>query len=157
MEDIDDKILYNNFLEGDMKSFEIIVKKYAEKIIYFIFGFVKEIDIAEDLSQDVFLHILVNKEKYDFKYSLKTWLFIIARSRSLDYLRKNKRRLVLETECLKENELELLENIEDEVFKNIRNNNLKLEIQKLPNMQRKSSIFILYRRINIQRDCHSFK
>ena len=61
----EDKKLYKRFLNGDNESFELIINKYMEKIIYFIYKFVKSMDVAEDLAQDVFVYILMNKEKYD--------------------------------------------------------------------------------------------
>ena len=62
--------LYRKFLNGDEESFGKIIDKYAEKLIYFIFGFVKDIEVAKDLSQDVFVYIYTKKKDYDFKYSL---------------------------------------------------------------------------------------
>ena len=57
----DDKKLYKSFLNGDQKSFELIMDKYMENLIYFIYGFVKRIDVAEDLAQDVFVYILMKR------------------------------------------------------------------------------------------------
>ena len=74
----EDKKLYKRFLDGDNESFEIIINKYMEKIIYFIYKFVKSMDVAEDLAQDVFVYILINQEKYNSKYSLKAYLYTIA-------------------------------------------------------------------------------
>ena len=87
----DDKKLYKSFLNGEQKSFELIMDKYMENLIYFIYGFVKRIDVAEDLAQDVFVYILMNKKKYDFKYSLKTYLYIIAKSKAINYIKREKR------------------------------------------------------------------
>ena len=61
-----DKELYKSFLDGNSESFEKIVLKYKDSIIYFISRYTKDIDIAEDISQDVFVYILLNKDKYDF-------------------------------------------------------------------------------------------
>ena len=60
----EDKKLYKKFLNGDNESFEIIINKYMEKIIYFIYKFVKSLDVAEDLAQDVFVYILINQENF---------------------------------------------------------------------------------------------
>ena len=127
----EDKKLYKKFLSGDKESFEYIVDKYMEKIIYFIYRFVKRIDVAEDLAQDVFVYILMNKEKYDFKYSLKTYLYIIAKSRAINYIKKESK-----ISYLQDNEyLFTEEEIEDIVFKKEKNEKLKSAIDKLPNPQ----------------------
>lgn len=125
MQDIgqEDKDLYRNFLNGDEEAFETIVDKYAEKLIYFIFGFVKDIEVAKDLSQDVFVYIYTKKKDYDFKYSLKTYLFVIGKSRAKNYLKKESKNVKLVDEVLYRSEL--LVDIEEEVLKNINKEKLR--------------------------------
>lgn len=132
----DDKILYKEFLQGKSEAFEKIMDKYSEKIIYFIYSFVKNIEIAEDLAQDVFVYILANKNNYNFEYSLKTYLFMIGKCRALNYLKKEKRIIYLEDNNLLE-QGKILVDIEDVVFNNIRNENLKRAISKLKPEQEK--------------------
>ena len=55
MEQETDKKLYQEFLKGNNSSFEKIVIKHKDKLIYFISTYVKNIDIAEDIAQDVFV------------------------------------------------------------------------------------------------------
>lgn len=88
--------LYKEFLMGKQTSFDELMNKYRNNLICFIQGYVKNIDIAEDLAQDVFVYILINKKEYDFKYSMKTYLYTIARSRALNYLKREKRIISLE-------------------------------------------------------------
>lgn len=120
--------LYQEFLNGSQESFEEIVLRYREKLIYFIQRYVNNYDIAEDLMQDVFVYILINREKYDFKYSLKTYLFTIGKSRALNYLKREKRMINI-------NEFDLYANnneeIEEIIFKTEKANNLKQAIKKL--------------------------
>lgn len=71
MEGKTDKELYKEFLQGNKESFEKIVIKHKDAMIYFIQKYVKSIDIAEDLAQDVFVYILIHKKNYKFEYSLK--------------------------------------------------------------------------------------
>ena len=88
--------LYKEFLMGNQESFDVLMDKYRNSLICFIQGYVKNIDIAEDLAQDVFVYILINKKEYDFKYSMKTYLYTIARSRALNYLKREKKIISLE-------------------------------------------------------------
>ena len=126
MEEKTDKELYKEFLLGNKESFEKIVLKHKDSIIYFIQRYVKSIDIAEDLAQDVFVYILANKKNYKFEYSLKTYLYTIAKSKALNYIKREKRIIELD-----ENQFEDLEELEEKVFKNERAENLKKAIQKL--------------------------
>ena len=88
---MDDKELYKQFLKGNMTAFEEIVIKHKDRLIYFIMQYVKNFEVAEDLAQDAFVYILINKKEYDFKYSLKTYLYTIAKSRAINYLKKERR------------------------------------------------------------------
>ena len=75
----EDKILYEEFLKGNEEGFNKLVYKYKNNVIYFITRYVKNLDVAEDIFQDVILYILENKEKYNSKYSFKTYLYMIAK------------------------------------------------------------------------------
>lgn len=120
--------LYKEFLKGNQKSFEEIVLRYREKLIYFIQRYVNNYDIAEDLMQDVFVYLLINKEKYNFKYSLKTYLFTVGKSRALNYLKREKRIVNI-------NEFDLYikdnEEIEEIIFKAEKSNNFRKAIKRL--------------------------
>ena len=112
MEEKTDKELYKEFLLGNNKSFEEIVIRHKDSIIYFIQRYTKSVDIAEDLAQDVFVYILMHKKNYRFEYSLKTYLYTIAKSKALNYIKREKRIVALD-----ENQYEDLEELEEKVFK----------------------------------------
>ena len=129
MQEKTDKELYKEFLLGNNESFEEIVKRHKNSIIYFIQRYTKSIDIAEDLAQDVFLYVLIHKKNYRFEYSLKTYLYTIAKSKALNYIKREKRIVAIdekEYENIKD-----VEELEEKVFKNERAENLKNAIQKL--------------------------
>lgn len=132
----EDKILYKEFLEGNKKSFEKILEKYQNNLIYFILKFVKNRDVAEDIWQDVILYILENKEKYNFNFSFKTYMYIIAKSKSLDYIKKQKT-----IENIDSN-IDLIENqILEEI---IINNEIKEQIQKVMNKMQAEYQLVIY-------------
>ena len=92
----EDKILYRNFLEGNKEAFEKIIIKYKNNLIYFIFKYVKDKEIAEDIFQETAIYLMERKEVYDFKYSFKTFIYMIAKSKALNYLRDNKKASVIQ-------------------------------------------------------------
>ena len=91
-----DKKLYNKFINGDENAFNIIVEKYRKTLISFIYKIVKDIELAEDITQEVFIYIYKTKKEYDFKYTLKTYLFITAKSRAINYLNSQKKEVTFE-------------------------------------------------------------
>ena len=136
MQEKTDKELYKEFLLGNNESFEEIVIRHKNSIIYFIQRYTKSIDIAEDLAQDVFIYILIHRKNYRFEYSLKTYLYTIAKSKALNYIKREKRIVQLD-----ENQYEDLEKLEEKIFKNERAEKLKKSMQKLK-IEYQNAIFL---------------
>jgi len=62
---------------------------YKDQVFNFLYYKVREIDVAEDLTSDVFIR--VSKANYDpNKCALSTWFRTIANSVFIDYYRKHK-------------------------------------------------------------------
>lgn len=78
---------YRRFLKGDDEAFVEIIKDYKDGLIFYINGFVCNIHMAEELTEDTFVKIAVKKPRYGGKSSFKTWLYAVARNIALDYLK----------------------------------------------------------------------
>lgn len=120
--------LYRDFINGDNDAFDKLIEMYRSNLIFFINRYVHDIHAAEDLAIDSFLYIYVNKKKFNFKVTLKTYLFTIGRSRAIDYLRKTK---VLNNTDLMEHQKELSE-VEDEVIKDEQARTVNEAVKALP-------------------------
>ncbi len=110
-----DTELYKEFLLGNKDAFDELMDRHRKNLICFINSYVKDIETAEDLAQDVFVYILINKKEYDYKCKMKTYLYTIAKCRALNFL-KRKRKIMF----LNENEINqntYANEIEEEVFK----------------------------------------
>ena len=81
---------YRRFLDGDESAFEAIMKELFRGLVFFIDGFVHDTQAAEDLAIDVFSDLIVYRHRYNFKVSLKTYLYMVGRSRALDYIKHRK-------------------------------------------------------------------
>lgn len=128
MQEETDKELYKEYLKGNKQAFEKLVIRHKDHIIYFISRYTKNTDIAEDISQDVFVYLLLHKEQYDFKYSFKTYLYMIAKCRALNYLKSEKKVLPI-TDY---NNLYIENNdLEEIVYKNQKRNYIRKVINKL--------------------------
>ena len=84
-----DKVLYNDFLNGNKEAFDSLINKYRNYVIFFISRYVKHIEIAEDIFQDVILYLLENHSAYNNSYSFKSYIYTIAKSKALNYIKKN--------------------------------------------------------------------
>ena len=81
---------YRRFLDGDESAFDSIVNELFPGLVFFINGYVHDIHAAEDLAIDTFTDLIVHRHRYNFKVSLKTYLYMIGRSRALDYIKHRK-------------------------------------------------------------------
>ncbi|MDD5341421.1 MAG: RNA polymerase sigma factor [Patescibacteria group bacterium] len=90
MDKINDENLVLNYLSGDQKSLEILIKRYLKPIYGFIFVLTKNSVEAEDLTQEVFVKMWKNINKYETNRKFKTWLFCIAKNTVIDFSRKKK-------------------------------------------------------------------
>ena len=88
---MDDKVLYQEFLNGDKEALEKIIGKYRNNMLFFISRYTKNAEVSEDIFQDVVLYVLEKKENYNSKYSLKTYLYTIAKSKAINYINKEKK------------------------------------------------------------------
>lgn len=78
---------YRRFLDGDKDAFSQIIDIYRESLIFFINRTVNNLDIAEDIAADSFAELIIHKNRFNFKSSLKTYLFSIARNKAISHLR----------------------------------------------------------------------
>ena len=81
---------YRRFLNGDESAFDEIMKELFDNLVFFIDRYVHDIHAAEDIAIDAFSDLVVNKHRYNFKVTLKTYLFMIGRSRALNYIKHRK-------------------------------------------------------------------
>lgn len=81
---------YRRFLSGDDSAFEEIMQELFCGLVFFINGFVHDPHTAEDIAIDAFSDLVVHRHRYNFRVSLKTYLYMVGRSRALDHLRRRK-------------------------------------------------------------------
>ena len=81
---------YRRFLNGDESAFDEIMKELFDNLVFFIDRYVHDIHAAEDIAIDAFSDLVVNKHRYNFKVTLKTYLFMLGRSRALNYIKHRK-------------------------------------------------------------------
>ena len=89
---ITDEQLIKLFQNGDESAYIRLVQKYKDRIYNFIYRFVHDVDLAQDLTQDTFLKLFTRKETYREIAKFSTWLYTIASNLAKTELRKRNRR-----------------------------------------------------------------
>lgn len=88
----DDAQLMKRAQAGDIGAFEELFDRYKQKIANFVYQFVGEHHLAEDVTQNVFIKIYQKLDQYQPKGKVSSWIYRIAANQAKDELRKIKRR-----------------------------------------------------------------
>ena len=84
---------YRRFLDGDDKGIAEIVEDYKDGLILYLNGYINNIFIAEELTEDTFFRLITKKPRYSGKSTFKSWLYAIGRNVAIDYIRHNPKML----------------------------------------------------------------
>lgn len=85
-------------LDGDSEAFETLLRRYREEIYALCLARTAgNKEDANDLVQDTFVKVFVNLEKYDPKYTFGQWIYTIARNTFIDYVRRRRENLSIES------------------------------------------------------------
>lgn len=129
---------YRRFLDGDRSAFDAIMDELFFGVVFFANRYVRDVHAAEDIAMDTFVELIVHPHRYNFKVSLKTYLYTIARSRAIDYIRR--RRFVSLDE---EAETADLRTLEEKFFSDERRRDVNAAVEKLPEKMR-AAVHLVY-------------
>ncbi len=87
-----DKTLILELKNGSEPAFRQLVEDYKNRVINTGFGFLHNRADAEDIAQDVFVEVFESIDKFKEDSTISTWIYRIAVNKSLDYIRKSKRK-----------------------------------------------------------------
>lgn len=95
--EIDDIELIKRFKNESSRNyaFNLLIRKYQERIYHHIRKMVIDHDDANDLTQDVFIKAWKGLENFREESQLFTWLYRIATNECLTFLEKKKRKFFL--------------------------------------------------------------
>ena len=90
---------YRRFLQGDEQALGALVAAYRPGLRAYLYGIVRDWDLADDLTQETFVKLCLKKPRDKGGASFKTWLYTIGRRTALDYLRRRRVRTVPLDDC----------------------------------------------------------
>jgi RNA polymerase sigma-70 factor (ECF subfamily) len=79
--------LIERCLHGDQSAWETIVRLYWRRVFNIAYKFVGRHDMAEDLTQDVFLKLYKSLDTFDRRANFQTWLISVSRNLCIDHYR----------------------------------------------------------------------
>lgn len=90
--EIGDSELVTKLKNADEQVFRQLVLQYQDKIFNTCISLVKNAEDADDLTQEVFIEIFRSIHKFREDSLLSTWIYRIAVNKSLEHLRRMKRK-----------------------------------------------------------------
>ncbi len=94
-QEVPDGVLINQALAGDQCAFEQLLERYQQPLRSYITSIVRDADLACDVLQHVFFQLYNSLPQLMTNVPVKSWLFQVAHNRSIDELRRSRRRMEL--------------------------------------------------------------
>lgn len=82
---------------GDENAWAMLVERYQRKIWHVAFQFTAREDEAEELTQEIFVHLMSALGSFDSSGSLPAWIGRVARNYAIDHYRRRRRERSLVT------------------------------------------------------------
>ena len=82
-----DARLLASIARGDRRSFELLYASYAPRVFRFAFRMIRDQSKAEEVTNDVMLDIWKGAKSFEGRSSPATWIFGVARHRTLNAVR----------------------------------------------------------------------
>ncbi|WP_439116679.1 sigma-70 family RNA polymerase sigma factor [Metabacillus litoralis] len=125
------------------KLIDQLMDQYGNAILHLAYSYVGNKEVAEDLTQDIFVKCYQRLDQYQNKSSLKTWLWKIAINHCKDYLRSwHYKHIVVSDEQDKQTSSRDNE-VEQQVFQKYEDEHLVKTVFSLPDTYREV-IYLFY-------------
>ena len=76
-----------------IEAYEILVKRFKDPLMNFVYRFVGDRDVSTDIVQDTMIKFYLNKDSYQSIAKFSTWLYTIAGNLAKNELKRRNRRL----------------------------------------------------------------
>ena len=128
--------LIQGLKRGDMKAYEQAFHTYYPKFVRFADYIVKDMSVAKDLVQNVFLKVWRYRDRLDPSLSLRNYLYVLTKREVLNYLRTKRMFESLDASLEVPGDASRPDNSPDEAL-------MRKQVSKLPEQGR--NVFIMSR------------
>lgn len=88
-----DQDLVSRAKEGDTRAFDALILKYGDKLFGLVYSMTSHKEDTHDLLQEIFAKAYQSLPKFQGKSTFYTWIYQIATNRTLNFLKKRKKRV----------------------------------------------------------------
>jgi len=130
-------------LEGDIESFRLLLARYEKPVMRMVRNITYDTESCEDIAQNVFLTVYKKLASFDpHRSRFSTWLFTIARNKSLNALKKKRPLLMSDLPEKSDPHNPSDDMAEKELF-----DQLETGLQALPSKQRRAFILAEFEKL----------
>lgn len=135
-----DEIIYSRFLkDGNSDDLRLLLERHRESLMLFIYGFVRNMDDAEDIMLNAFAEAAAGRSPFSAESSFRTWLFAIGRNLARKHLRRSGNMYGM-TDALDTAEIR---EAEDELLKEESRRELYSAMARLP-VDYRNALYLIY-------------
>jgi RNA polymerase sigma-70 factor, ECF subfamily len=130
-------------IEDKEELIDEIMNKYGQEVLQLAYSYVKNKEIAEDLTQDIFVKCFKSIHTYKGKSKLRTWVWRVAINHCKDYLKSwyNQKVIITDNETTYTGLLQ--ESVEQTVIQNDEDHQLASAVMNLP-IKYREVIYLFY-------------
>ncbi len=148
--DVDELTIEAFEIEDKEDLIDEIMNKYGQEVLQLVYSYVNNKEIAEDVTQDIFVKCYKSLYTYKGKSNVKTWLWRIAINQCKDYLKSwyNKKVIVTEDDFTYMESQK--ESVEQTVIQNAEDRELASAVMSLPIKYREVIYLFYYEELSIK-------
>ena len=138
---------------NNIEAYEILVKRYKDPLMNYVFRFIGDKDSCVDIVQDTIIKLYLNKDSYKSVAKFSTWIYTIAGNLAKNELKRRKRRTIVSLNNSSDDDFQIQIEDKSEVSPDrSADNSLKNEMIQKALMKVKE----VYREVVILRDVQDF-
>ena len=138
--ELTDEALLNAIAGGAVWAMESLYERYSRILYSLAYRMVADHQVAEDLLQDAFLSVWRRATSYSPQMgAARSWLISILHHRTIDYLRRARRRSTIQEVLLEDTELDestASPDVWDEAWRSVKSSHVRAALMKIPTEQR---------------------
>jgi RNA polymerase sigma-70 factor, ECF subfamily len=139
----DEKRTPYEFLSRDELTLNSLMKEYGQSVLWLAYSYVKDKNLAEEITQDVFISCYEKMVTFREESSIKTWIYRITTNRCKDVMKSRVYKYKKVTQSLFDHFVSKDDTPEDFLIRKTEEKELSLAVLALP-LKYREVIFLYY-------------
>lgn len=138
---------------GDRTALSLLFDRHADSILGYACRLMGSQELAEDISQEVWLKVVRAASSYSGQGNFRAWIKTVTRNTSFNAIKKNQRLQPVEdveTKVDSEGEGQYRKTLEEDYLVKAKLDRVKAAIDELPEMQRLALVTLMYEDVSYE-------